>query len=447
MQETVEKIKAMLVLKKYAELRAFLCEMNEADIAAIFAEMADEKIPILFRLLPKDVAAETFSMMDIDRQELLIKGFSDSELKEVFEELYVDDAADIIEELPANVVKRILKNTEPQTRRMINEILNYPEDSAGSMMNTEYISLRPNMTVEEAIKRIRRVISDAETVYTCFVTKSDRKLLGFISIKTLLLASKDELIKDIMDSTDVYVHTHDDKEDVAKAVNKYDLVTLPVVDDEMRLVGIVTFDDAIDVMQEETTEDIEMMAAIAPHEDSYFKTSDISHAKNRIIWLLILMLSAAITGHLIANYESAFAAEAILVSFIPMLMGTGGNCGSQSATLIIRGMSVDDIELKDFLKVLWKELRVSVLMSAVLGGVNALRIIIQYRDVMLALVVSVSIVGTVIMSQIIGCMLPMLAKRLKLDPAVMAAPLITTIVDACSIIIYFSIATKVFNIG
>lgn len=447
MQETIEKIEAMLVLKQYSNLRAFLCEMNEADIAQIFAEMSDEKIPILFRLLPKDVAAETFSMMDTDQQGLLIKGFSDSEIKEVFDELYVDDAADIVEEMPANVVKRILKNTDPKTRRMINEILKYPEDSAGSLMNTEYISLRPNMTVEEAIKRIRRVISDAETVYTCFVTKDDRKLLGLISIKTLLLSNKDERIKDIMDNTDVYVHTHDDKEDVAKAVNKYDLVTIPVVDDEMRLVGIVTFDDAIDVMQEETTEDIEMMAAIAPHEESYFKMSDIHHARNRIIWLLVLMLSAAITGHIIANYEAAFATEAILVSFIPMLMGTGGNCGSQSATLIIRGMSVDDIKLRDFFKVLWKELRVSALMSAVLGAVNAIRIIIQYHDYTLALVVSLSIIGTVVMSQLIGCMLPMLAKRLKMDPAVMAAPLITTIVDAGSIIIYFSIATKFFNIG
>lgn len=446
MENTIEKIKALLLLKKYAELRDFLNEINSADIAAIFAEMSDETIPLMFRLLSKDLAADTFSMMDSDQQEMLIRGFSDNELHEVFEELYVDDAADIIEEMPANVVKRILKNTDSKTRNMINEILKYPEDSAGSLMNTEYISLRPKMTVEEAIKRIRRVISDAETVYTCFVTKDDRRLLGVLSIKTLLLADKEELIEDIMDKTDVYVHTHDDKEDVAKAVKKYDLVTVPVVDDEMRLVGMVTFDDALDVMQEETTEDLEMMAAIAPDEDSYFKISDFGHAKNRIVWLLVLMLSAAITGQIIANYEAAFATEAILVSFIPMLMGTGGNCGSQSATLIIRGMSVDDIRLRDFFKVVWKELRVSVITSAVLGAVNALRIILQYRDVTLAIVVSVSIIGTVMMSQLIGCMLPMAAKRLKLDPAVMAAPLITTIVDAGSIIIYFSIATKFFNI-
>ncbi len=446
MDNETEKIKAMLVLKRYADLRALLCEMNAADAAAVF-ERFDEELPIMFRLLPKDFAAEVFSHMDSDEQELLIRGFSDSEIKEVFDELYVDDAVDIVEEMPANVVKRILQNTDTKKRSAINQILRYPEDSAGSLMTTEYISLRPNMTAEQAITRIRRTISGAETVYTCFVTADDRTLLGSISIRSLLVADKTEMISDIMDRSDICVHTHDDREDVAKAVKKYDCATIPVVDDEKRLVGMVTFDDAIDVMQEETTEDIEKMAAIAPNEESYFKMSDFAHARNRIVWLLILMLSAAITGQILANYEAAFAAQAILVSFIPMIMGTGGNCGSQTATLIIRGMSTDDINMGDFFKVVWVEIRVAVITSVVLGAVNALRIILQYHNLQLALVVSLSIAGTVIVSQLIGCALPMAAKRLKMDPAVMAAPLITTIVDAASLIIYFSIAVRFFNIG
>lgn len=445
MKEIIEIIESQLSSKEYSKLRTLLSDINAADIAAVFEEIDEEKIPILFRLLPKDLAAETFSEMDSEFCELLIHSFSDSEISEVFEELYVDDAAEIIEEMPANVVKRILKNTTPETRKMINELLKYPEDSAGSMMNTEYISLRPQMTVEEAIKRIRRMIPDTETVYTCFVTRDDRRLIGVLPIKTLLLSDKEEKIFDIMDSSDIYVHTHDDKEYVAKAVAKYDLVTLPVVDDEMRLVGMVTFDDAIDVIEEETTEDIAMMAAIAPDEESYFKMSDFRHAKNRIVWLLVLMLSAAITGQILANYEAAFSAHAILVAFIPMLMGTGGNCGSQSATLIIRGMSTDDIHLKDFFKVIWKEFRVSLILGTVLSIVNGTRIIIQYRDITLAAVVSLSIVGTVVVAQVIGCILPMAAKRVKLDPAIMAAPLITTIVDACSLLIYFTVATKLFN--
>lgn len=446
MEELLEKIKALLLLKKYSELRGVLNDMNPADIALIFEELPEEKIPILFRLISKDAAAQTFSFMESDKQEMLIKGFSDNELKEVFEELYVDDAADIVEEMPANVVKRILANTTPETRRIINEILKYPEDSAGSLMNTQYISLRPTMTVSDAIKRIRRVIEDAETAYTCFVTEEDRRLLGILTIKTLLLADKDEKICDIMDETDVYVFANDDKEDVAKAVRRYDLAAMPVVDTEMRLVGMVTFDDVFDVIRDEATEDLEMMAAIAPDEESYFKMSDFRHAKNRIVWLLILMLSAAVTGQIIAGYEEAFAAEAILVSFIPMIMGTGGNCGSQSATLVIQGMSVDEIELSDFFRVLWLELRVSVVISIILAAVNALRIIIQYHNPTLALVVSLSIIGTVIGSQIIGCALPMLAKKCRMDPAVMAAPLITTLVDAGSIMVYFAIATRFFNI-
>lgn len=443
MEKTIENL---YEAKKYRTLKDILSELNEADIADFFNGTSEEALPILFRLLPKDMAADVFSFMESEAQELLIRGFSDNELKEVIDELYVDDAADLVDEMPANVVKRILKNADPEKRQMINEILNYPEDSAGSLMNIAYISLRPNMTVSEAIKRIRRTITETETIYTCYVTDDNRRLLGYISVKTLLLSDEDEIIKDIMDTTPVCVNTMDDKEDVAKKMNKYNFVTMPVVDDELRLVGIVTFDDAIDVMQDETTEDIEIMAAMAPAEESYFKTSDIKHARNRIVWLLVLMLSATFTGAILSGYEAAFSSVPILVSFIPMLMGTGGNCGSQSSTMIIRGMSVDEIHLKDCLKVLWKEFRISLVLSTILSVVNGLRILLFYRNPILAAVISLSIIGTVIMAEVIGCMLPMLAKKCRLDPAVMSAPMITTIVDAGCILIYFTIASAAFNI-
>lgn len=444
--ETIPTIEQLLFEKQYYSLRELFSEMNEADIAAIFSEIREESLPLLFRLLPKDLAADTFALMDTDSQELLINGFSDNELKEVFDELYVDDAADIVEEMPANVVKRILKNTDPEMRHMINEILKYPEDSAGSLMTTAYISLRPDMTVNDAVKRIRRTISEAETVYTCYVTDDNRHLLGYLSVKNLLLALPVEKICDIMEKTIICVHTLDDKEDVAKDMNKYDFVTMPVVDDENRLVGIITFDDAIDVMQDEATEDIERMAAISPIEEPYFKTSDFKHARKRILWLLILMLSAAITGALLSRYDEAFKAVSELVYFIPMLMSVGGNCGSQSSTMIIRGMSVDEIRLRDFFKVVFTELRISIVISITLAVVNGVRIWLMQGDVKIAVVVSLAIVDIVILSQFIGCTLPMAAKKCRLDPAVMAAPLITTIVDAASILIYFSIATHFYNL-
>lgn len=443
----VSKIKELLEEKKYSSLRGVLSAMNEADIAVVFEEIDNDSISILFRLLPKDLAADTFALMDSENQELLIHGFSDSEIKAVFDELYVDDAADIVEEMPANVVKRILKNTDPEMRHTINEILKYPEDSAGSLMTTDYISLRPKMTVSDAIKRIRRTIADAETAYICFVTNDDRTLVGYLPIKNLLLAGEEERIQDIMEQTLICVHTHDDKEQVAKDMSHYDFAAMPVVDDESRLVGIVTFDDAIDVLQDEVTEDIERMAAIAPNEESYFKTSDTKHARNRIVWLLILMLSAAITGTILTKYEAACSSIPLLVSFIPMLMSTGGNCGSQSSTMIIRGMSLDEIKLRDFFRVVWTELRISILIGVVLSAVNGLRIWLMNGDLYVALVVSLSVAGIVVVSQFIGCTLPMLAKRCKLDPAVMAAPLITTIVDAASILIYFSIAVHFFNLS
>ncbi len=451
MAVTLEKtIKALLHGKKYATLRDVLMTTNEADLAVIFEALSEEELPILFRLLPKDMAADTFALMGADEQELLIRGFSDNELKEVFDELYVDDAADIVEEMPANVVKRILANTNPDTRKIINEILKYPEDSAGSLMSVEYISLRPKMTVGEAIKRIRRTITNTETIYTCYVTDDNRRLLGYISVRNLLLAAEDEVIGEIMETTPIYVRTTDDKEDVAKKMGRYDFAIMPVVDEETRLVGIVMFDDALDVIQEETTEDIERMAAISPTEESYFRTSDFSHAKNRVVWLLVLMLSSIFTERILDHYESAIAAVTVLVGFIPMLMGVGGNCGSQSSTLIIRGMAIDQIRLKDFFKVVWTELRVSVVISLTLAAVNGVWVLITYHDnpqkAVLALVISLSIMGIVVISQLIGCSLPMLAKKLRLDPAVMAAPLITTIVDVTSIFIYFNIASRFFKL-
>jgi len=348
--------------------------------------------------------------------------------------------------MPANVVKRIVANADHQTRKIINEILKYPEDSAGSLMTVEYIALRPDMTVSEAMKRIRRTVAETKTIYNCYVIDNDRILLGNLPIKTLLISDSDDVVEHIMDNVVVSVVTTTDKEDVYKIMSKYDSATLPVVDEENRLVGIVTFDDAIDVMQEETTEDIEMMAAMAPTEDGYFRTKDISHARNRIVWLLVLMLGSAITGKLLSGYESAFSAVPILVSFIPMIMATGGNCGAQSSTMIIRGMSLDEIKKGDFFKVVWTELRVSLIICIVLGIVNAIRIMIMYKDASIAFVVSAAMICTMIIAQFIGCILPMLAKKVNLDPAVMAAPLITTVVDAASIMIYFSIAIKFFSI-
>ena len=438
-------IESLFENKKYKTLRDVLSVTNEVDIAELFVQLPSKSIPVLFRLMPKELAAATFTLMESEHQELLIKSFSDNELKEVFDELYVDDMVEIIEEMPANVVNRILINSDAQTRHTINEILKYPEDSAGSLMTIEYISLRPKMSVDEAIKRIRRTVKDKGNIYDCFVTDENRILLGRISIKSILLANHNDIIEKIMDSSPVYVTTTTDKEDMYKTMSKYDSAILPVVDEETRLVGIVTFDDAIDVMQDETTEDIEKMAAIAPTDDEYFNTSDIKHAKSRIIWLLILMLGAAVTGMLISSYETAFATMPILVSFMPMIMSTGGNCGAQTSTLIIRGMSVDEISPSDFFKVLWMEFRISLVISVVLAILNAIRIIISYHNIMLATAVSLAIIGTVIISQAIGCLLPMLAKKIKLDPAVMATPLITTLVDTASIIIFFNIANALFK--
>ena len=450
MNEEIEKIKEEIIEllkdKRYSNLNKCMEQINSQDVPALFEELSSEDMVRLFRVLPKDEAAEVFSYMDPDLQEKLINYLTDKELKVVINDLFMDDTVDLIEEMPSNVVKRILKTVNKDDRKTINELLKYPSDSAGSIMTTEFIDLKVNMTVDKAFEKIKKIGLDKETIYTCYVLDIKREVIGLITVKDLLLSDRDVLIKDIMETNVITVNTLDDKEEVAKQFDKYDVMALPVVDKENRLVGIITVDDAIDVLQEENTEDFEIMAAMTPTEDSYFKTSVFSHAKNRILWLLILMLSSALTGAIITHYENAFAAIPILVSFIPMIMGTGGNCGSQSSTLIIRGMAIDEISLKDFAKAIWKELRVSFLVGAVLALVNGIRIMIQYNDLMLSVVLGLTLICTVVLAKLLGCMLPMLAKKLKLDPAIMASPLITTIVDTCSILIYFAIAVNVMNI-
>ena len=455
--ELLEKaILTMVEDKKYATLRDILVTMNPADIAGIFnsMELEDKRIPLMFRLLPKELAAETFVEMETEDQELLIRGFSDNELKEVLDELYVDDAVDIVEEMPANVVRRILSNVDPEMRQSINQILRYPENSAGAWMTTEYVSLRPSMTVEEAILRIRRQGVDKETIYTCYVTK-DRTLMGIVTVKDLLLAEDDEmLISDLMETDLISVTTHTDQEEVARIFSKYDFIALPVVDKENRMVGIVTVDDAIDVMEEETTEDIELMGGMLPSEDTYLRSSVWELFKNRIPWLLFLMLSATFTGMIINSFEDALAAQVALTAFIPMLMGTGGNSGSQSSVTIIRALSLDEVKFEDLPRVVWKEIRTAVLcglaLSLVCFGkiwlVDKLLFGNENITLMVDAVVCLAMFVTVLVAKTIGAVLPMVAKVLKLDPAVMASPFITSIVDALSLLVYFMFATMLLGI-
>ena len=442
-----ETLAALVEGKKYATLRDILVTMNAVDVAGIFEEMPEEKLPLLFRLLPKELAAETFVEMEPEAQELLIRGFSDHELKEVVDELYVDDAVDIVEEMPANVVKRILRQADPEMRKMINEILKYPDDCAGSIMTTEYVSLRPNMTAGEAIQRIRCTGVDKETIYTCYVTENNRKLVGMVSLRTLLFSEDEDVLENIMESNVISVNTLEDQESVAQMFTKYDFAALPVVDQEDRLVGVVTVDDVMDVMEEEATEDFQRMAAMAPSEKSYLKTGVFALAKNRILWLLVLMISGMITGGILGRYEAAFSVMPLLVTFIPMLTDTGGNAGSQSSTLVIRGMAVGDIALSDFPKVLWKELRVSLLVGAVLSLVNLGRLLLSYPgNELVCVTVTLSLFATVVLAKTIGGALPMLAKLVRADPAIMAAPLITTIVDALSLVLYFTIASRLLHL-
>lgn len=439
-----EKILELLNEKNYVKIKSIVKDLYPADLASLLETLSPRNITLLFRLLPKELAAETFTFMDSDTQMHLISGFSDKELREILDEIFVDDTVDIIEEMPANVVSRILKNTDAETRKQINAILDYPTDSAGSVMTTEYVYLHKNMTTKEALDWIRKVGVVKETIYTCYITES-RKLIGFVTILDLVTADEDATIESIMDSNVKFVYTHEDREDVAKKFSKYDFLAMPVVDNEERMVGIITFDDVLDVIAEENEEDFSKMAAMQPIEDSYFKTSVFTHAKKRIGWLLVLMLSATITGNLLTKYEEAFQAIPILVSFIPMLMSTGGNCGSQSSTTVIRGLATGEIQFKDFFKAVFKEFRISLIISVILAITNGLRIFIFYKNLQLSIVITLSIIGTVIIAEFIGCALPLIAKKVKLDPAIMATPLISTIVDTCSMLIYFQFATMIFS--
>ena len=441
---------ALIEERKYATVRDILTTMNPSDIAYIFAELEEERLPLFFRLLPKELAAETFVEMEPEAQELLIQGFSDSELREVLSEMYVDDAVDVIEEMPANVVRRILSQADPQMRREINEILRYPEHSAGSIMTTEYVSLRPAMTVEEAILRIRRTGVDKETIYTCYVTK-DRTLLGLVTVKDLLLAEDDEMtISELMETNIISVNTHTDQEEVAQMFSHYNFLAFPVVDAEYRMVGIVTFDDAMDVMEDEATEDIEKMGGMLPSERSYLRSSVFELFKNRIFWLLFLMVSSTFTGMIISGFESALAAQVVLTTFIPMLMGTGGNSGSQSSVTIIRSLSLGEVEFSDLWRVVWKEIRVSVLCGLALAVACFVKLMLIDRmllgnfdvTVAVALVVCSTMALTVLAAKVVGAILPLFAKKLGLDPAVMASPFITTIVDALSLLVYFGVANS-----
>ncbi len=454
--EIVEKaLTSLLDDKKYATLRDILVTMNPSDIAAIFYSLADAKIPLLFRLLPKELAAEVFVEMEPDAQELLIRSFSDSELKEVIDELYVDDAADLVEEMPANVVKRILKQADPEMRYSINQILQYKENSAGSIMTTEYVSLRPHMTVEEAILRIRRQGVDKETIYTCYVTDSSRKLLGMVTVKDLLLADDDEIpVRDIMITNVIYATTSTDQEEVARMLSKYNFLAMPVLDSESRMVGIVTFDDAMDVMQEEATEDMELMSGMTPSEKPYLKSSPLDLFKNRFPWLSLMMVSATFTGLIMTYFEDALAQVIALSSFIPMLMGTGGNSGSQSSVSVIRGLSLGELSFKDLGTVIWKELRTALLCGVGLAIVCFAKIWLvdlllfgnENITLLVDLVVCCSLCLTVIIAKTVGGMLPMIAKALGADPAVMASPFITTIVDAVSLLVYFMFAKLILHI-
>lgn len=443
-----ERLIALLREKRWQELKDILTEMNEQDIAELFMELNEHDLTLIYRLLPKELAAEVFVNIEPDYQEMLIRAFSDTELREVLDEIYVDDAVDVIEEMPATLVKRILKQTDPEMRKSINEILKYPEDSAGSIMTTEYVDLKRSMTVSDAFTRIRRTGVDKETIYTCYVTDSKRKLKGVVTAKELLLADENELIRDIMETNVISVSTVEDTEVVTDLFQKYDFLALPVVDGEGRLVGIITVDDAIDALQEQTTEDIEKMAAITPTDKPYLKMSVLETYKKRIPWLMLLMVSATFTEKIINSFEGALTACVALTAFIPMLTGTCGNCGAQSSATIIRGLSLGDIQFKDTFKVIIKEMQIAFVCGLTLAVVNFLKLMIFNRDlgVWVALIVSITMLIAVVFAKVVGSVLPVIAKKLGFDPAVMSSPFISTIVDAVTLLIYFGIATSVLNI-
>lgn len=451
----LEQLMELVQTKQFRKLRSILMEMNEVDVAEFLDELGPEETILVFRLLPKEQAAEVFAELeDSDDQERLINALNDKELREVLDELYLDDTVDVIEDMPANVVSRILRNSDPASRSQINQLLNYPKDSAGSIMTTEYVFLHPDATVEESFARIRKEGMDKETIYTCYVTQN-RVLLGVVTVRRLLLSAYETRIRDIMETNVLSVNTHDDKEDVAQMLNKYDLSAIPVVDGDNRLVGIVTFDDAMDVIEEETTEDFEKMAAILPSDKPYLKTGVFETWRSRIPWLMLLMLSATFTGIIITKFESALAACVVLTSFIPMLSGTGGNSGSQSSVAVIRALSLDEIDFSDLIAVVWKESRVAVLCGVCLACANFVKMMLVDRWLMnnpevtpmVALVVCLTLVFTVLCAKVVGCTLPMAAEKIGIDPAVMASPFITTIVDALSLLIYFFFATHLLTLS
>ena len=436
----------LLTDKKYLELKKVLSEYNSVDLAELLLDMEDKDLAFVFRMIDKDKAAEVFSYMDDDQRQVLLQSFTSQEIRLILDAMYTDDAVDLLEDMPANVVNHLLDQVSQDTRADINRLLKYPEDSAGSIMTVEYIDVTLQMTVQQTLDKIRTIGIHSETVYTCYVVEK-RKLCGIVTAEALLTNDGDTQVKELMEENYIFIRTTDDREDAAKLFRKYDLIAIPVLDQEGYIVGIVTFDDAIDVLTEETTEDIHKMAAIASSEESYLKTSVLEHARHRILWLLILMFSATITGAIITKYENAFTAIPLLVSFIPMLMDTGGNCGSQSSTLIIRGLAVDELHFSDFFTILWKEFRVAIVVGVVLALANGVRIFWVYKNLSMAVVVATSLVVTIVIAKLVGCVLPILAKRLRMDPAIMASPLITTIVDTCSIVIYFQIATLMFHIS
>lgn len=454
LEELIEEIGFLLRNKSYAALRETFLAMEGADIALLLEEMGEESMPLLYRLLPKEPAAEVFVELSTESQEMLIRGFSNTELTEVLEELYLDDVADIVEEMPASVVIRILDRATPEMRKSINEILKYPEDSAGSIMTMEFLSLKKDMTVSDAFKRIRRIGGDMETINMLYVTDPRRKLLGVLSVRDLLLADEEDLIEEIMDPNVIFATTMDDKEDVAQALSKYDFLAMPIVDMESRLVGIVTVDDAMDVIEEETTEDFEKMAAMLPSDKPYLRTGVIDTWKARLPWLMILMLSATFTGIILNHYENALAACIVLNAYIPMLSGTGGNSGTQASVAVIRALSLDEVEFSDVLGVLWKEMRVALLCGLCLAAANFIKMLLIDRmllgndevTVVVCAVVCLTVMFVVIFAKAVGCSLPLLAEKIGLDPAVMASPFITTIVDATSLLIYFTLASTLLGI-
>ncbi len=439
---------SLLEQRKFKELKEELETMHPVDIVEMLddGDFNEKQMVLIFRLLAKEEAAEVFTDMNSDMREDLINALTDSELEEVMEEMYVDDTVDVLEEMPANVVDRLLMATDEETRRQINGLLQYPDDSAGSIMNIEYISLRKEMTVADAILKIRQVGINKETIYTCYVTEKKR-LIGVVDVKDILTSGESRLIEEIMDENVVCARTLDDQEEVAETMRKYGLIAIPIIDYEMCLVGIVTVDDAMFVLQDEATEDISIMAGVSPNEGSYFETSVFQHAKSRAPWLMLLMLSATVTGEILGKYEAAMAVMPILITFIPMLMGTGGNCGSQSSTLVIRGIAVGEIEFKDIFRVIFKEIRIALVVSVVLAFVNGIRIYLMYgQNIMMSIAIGITMIAVVVMAKTIGCVLPLVAKKIGLDPAIMAAPLITTILDTCTILVYFTIVTAFFHL-